>query len=83
MSPHPVLSCPLLFCPFLSYPALSSTLVLSRCLASHYCAVHGCGGPARHITTMSFGAPVDVGTRPHVCRGMPGDAFVGAVYLVT
>lgn len=35
---------------------------------------------------MSFGAPVDVGTRPHVCRGMPGDAFVGAVtavYLVT
>lgn len=29
---------------------------------------------------MSFGAPVDVGTRPHVCRGMPGDAFVGAVY---
>lgn len=32
---------------------------------------------------MSFGAPVDVGTRPHVCRGMPSDAFVGAVYLVT
>lgn len=30
---------------------------------------------------MSFGAPVEVGTRPHVCRGMPSDAFVGAVYL--